>query len=376
MEKSMYYEIIERYLPNLILSIVETLNEKHTNTLSYLFKERLTPAYSADGRWSSIKGAYTRVAADVVSMDSELPLKSRDSLETASGQIPKQGMKLWLGETELKKIDGMIRDGRPIAQIVSTIFQDLPRVIEGIWERNEDIFLSMLSTGVGLATRSNGTGLRVDVGYMEENKFGASVLWDNATTSMPIDDIQRVFDKSVADQNVITDIWMDDAALLNFYKSQQVREQYAFGLNFVGSKIPTLGFSQAEETISKKWAGVTLHRVARQIKTELNGKKQNHTPWQSGMVVFTCNDILGDLVWTDCVEASRPVAGVVYTTVGNSAATMLNGQNVPGVDEYILTSQYRENDPFKEITSSQAMVIPIINNVDQIYTLDSKTVQA
>lgn len=376
MEKSMYYEIIERYLPSLIISVVETLNEKHTNTLSYLFKERLTPVFSPDGRWSSIIGTYTRVAADVVALDSELPLKSRDSLETAQGKIPKMGMKLWLGEEEIKKIDGMIRDGRPIAQIVSAIFQDLPRCIEGVWERVEDLFLSELSTGVALSTRSNGTGVRIDVGYLAANKFGTKVIWSTSATATPIDDIQKVIDKSVADQNVITDIWMDDVALNNFYKSQQVREQYAFGMNFVGDKIPTLGFEQAKETISKKWAGVTLHRVARQIKTELNGKKQNHTPWQQGMVVFTCNESLGDLVWTDCVEASRPVAGVAYTTVGNDTATVINGQNTAGVDEYILTSQYRENDPFKEITSSQAMVVPIVNNVDQIYTLDSTTVAA
>lgn len=376
MEKSMYYEIIERYLPSLVTSVVETLNEKHTNTLSYLFKERLVPVFSNDGRWSSVIGAYTRVAADVVSLDSELPLKSRDALETAQGKIPKLGMKLWLGEEEIKKIDGMIRDGRPIAQIVNAIFRDLPRCIEGVWERIEDLFLSELSTGVALSTRSTGTGVRIDVGYLTANKFGVSVLWETSATATPIDDIQKVIDKSVADQNVITDIWMDDVALNNFYKSKQAREQYAFGQNFVGDKIPTLGFDQAAETIRKKWAGVTLHRVARQIKTELNGKKQNHTPWQQGMVVFTCNESLGDLVWTDCVEASRPVAGVAYTTVGNGAATVLNGQNTAGVDEYILTSQYRENDPFKEITSAQAMAVPIVNNVDQIYTLDSNTVQA
>ena len=376
MEKSMYYEIIERYLPSLIISVVEKLNEKHTNALSYLFKERLTPVFSNDGRWSSIIGAYTRVAADVVALDSELPVKSRDSLETAQGDIPKIGIKKWLGEKEIKKIDGMIRDGRPIAQIVSAIFRDLPNCIEGVWERLEDIFLSELSTGVGLSTRSGGTGVRIDVGYLTANKFGASVAWSTVATAKPITDIQRVIDKSVADQNVITDIWMDDVALNNFYKSQEAREQYAFGMNFVGDKIPVLGFEQAKETISKKWAGVTLHRVARQIKTELNGKKQNHTPWQQGMVVFTCNESLGDLVWTDCVEASRPVAGVAYTTVGNSTATVINGQNTAGIDEYILTSQYRKNEPFQEFTTAQAMVVPIINNVDQIYTLDSTQTQA
>lgn len=376
MEKSHYYEYIERYLPELVLSIVETLNEKHTRELSYLFKERLNPVFSPDGRWTSITGAYTRVAADIVSLDSELPLKSRDSLETASGKIPKVGMKLWLGEEEIKKVEAMIRDGRPVSQIVSVIFQDLPRVIEGVWERNEDVFLSMLSTGVGLTERSNGVGLRVDVGYLDANNFGVSALWDTPAVATPIDDMQKVFDKAVADQNVITDVWMDDVALLDFYKSTQVREQYAFNQGFVGDKIPVLGFEQAANAIRKKWAGVTLHRVARQIKTELNGKKQNHTPWQAGMVVFTCNEKLGDLVWTDCVEMSRPVDGVVYTTVGNGTGTMLTENSTSGVDEYILTSQYRKNDPWREFTSSQAMVIPIVNNVDQIYTLDSKTVQA
>lgn len=376
MEKSHYYEIIERNLPELVLSIVETLNEKHTNELSYLFKQYLTPVYSTDGRWTSIIGAYTRVAADVVSMDSELPLKSRDSLETASGEIPKLGLKKQLKEKEVKKLEALIRENRPISQIVNVLFQDLPAVIEAVWERIEDIFLSMLSTGVGLAGRSGGTGLRVDVGYLDANKFGTAVLWSNTTTSTPIDDMQKVFDKAVSDQNVITDVWMDDVALNDFYKSKQVREQYAFNQSFVGTSIPVLGFDQAAETISKKWKGVTLHRVARQIKTELNNKKQNHTPWQAGMVVFTCNENLGDLVWTDCVEALRLVEGVVYTTVGNETGTMIGENTVSGVDEYILTSQYRKNDPWGEFTSSQAMVIPIVNNVDQIYTLDSKTVQA
>lgn len=375
MEQSYYFEIIQRYLPQLLLQTVETLNEKHTNELTYLFKQRLSPMFSADGRWTSLTGMYTRVAADVVALDSELPIKSRDAIEMVSGDIPKMGMKLWLSEKDLKEIDTMIRSNVSVAQIVQKIFRDMPRVIEGIWERIEDIFLSELSTGIGLSKRNNGTGVRLNVGYLDANKFGTSVLWSDAETSTPVDDLQKVFDKAIEDQNVITDIWMDDVALNAFYKSKQVREQYAFGQGFVGEKIPTLGFAQAQEAIARRWAGVTLHRVARKIKTELNGVKTNSNPWQEGMVVFTCNEILGDLVWTNCVEATRPVEGVVYSSVGSENATVLGGTAMAGADEYILVSQYRKNDPWREFTSSQAMVIPIINNVDQIYTLDTKSVQ-
>lgn len=362
MNESLYFEYVKKYFPMLVMSIIERLNEKRTNQLPYLYKQLLTPDFSADGRWASILAEYNRVAADVVALDSELPLKSRDSLETASGEIPKLGMKLYLTEKQMKDIDSMIAQGLPINTILNKIFNDLPRCIEGIWERLEDIFLSEMSTGVGLSTRSNGTGVRIDVGYLTANKFGASVLWDgNSETATPLKDMQKVFDKALEDQNVITDIWMDDTALRGFYQSKEVREQFAFDNQVVvptGGNVPTLDFDKAGRILQTKW-GVTLHRVARKVKTELNGVKNSHSPWQAGMVVFTCDENLGSLVWTNVAEATRPVGGVRYETA----------------DNFILLSKYSKNDPLREFTSSQAMVVPIINNVDRIYTLDSKTVQ-
>ena len=86
----------------------------------------------------------------------------------------------------------------------------------------------------------------------------------------------------------------------------------------------------------------------------------SHKPWKDGTAVFTCDEKLGSLVWTTLAENTRPVAGVVYQTA----------------DEFILLSKYAKNDPLQEFTSSQAMVVPVIDNVDRIYCLDSKTVQA
>lgn len=343
----------------LVISIIERLNEKRANQLPYLYKQFLTPNFSADGRWASVLAEYNRVAADVVALDAELPLKSRDSIETASGEIPKLGMKLYLTEKQMKDIDSMIAQGLPINQIANKIFSDLPRCLQGVWERLEDMFLSGFSTGVALSTRNNGTGVRVDYGYYDANKFGVNVLWSNPSTSTPLDDAQKAFDKALEDQNTITDMWMDDIALNDFYKSDQTRQQYAFNMDFVGDKIPVLDFDKAAAVVQKKW-GVTLHRVARKIKTEINGVKESHSPWNAGTVAFSCDEVLGDLVWTNTAEMSRPVAGVEYQTA----------------DDFILLSKYSKNDPLREFTSSQAMVIPIINNVDRIYLLDTKTVQA
>lgn len=361
MEQSLYAQYVTKFFPNLVTSIAERLNEKRGTSLPYLYKDLLEPAYSADGRWASVLAEYSRVAADVVSLDSELPLKSRDAIETAQGEIPKLGMKLYLTEKQMKDLDAMIAQNQPLNRIIDKIFSDVRRCIEGVYERLEDMFLSELSTGVGVSERNNGTGVRIDVGFYNENKFGTQVVWaGNQSTAMPLDDIQKIFDKALDDNNIITDVWADDRALTAFYRNEQVRAQFAFnaGVTAMNNAVPVLDFEKAASVFSTKW-GVTLHRVARKIKTEINGKKQNHSPWKDGVLAFTCDATLGNLVWTTVAEVTRPVKQVDYQTA----------------DEFILVSKYSTNDPLREFTSSQAMVVPVLNNTDRIYTLDSTEVQ-
>lgn len=358
MEKSLYFEAVEKYFPQLVISTVEKLNEKNQQSLPYLYKDLLTPEYSADGRWASILANYTRVAADVVALDAELPLKSRDTLEKVSGDIPKIGMKVYLTEKQMKDIDAMIALGLPEQQILAKIFADTARVISGVQERLEDLFQSELSTGVGLAAENNGLGIRIDMGYADNHKFGVSKLW-TAADATPITDIQKVFDQALEDNNIITDMWVDDTWLRAFYANKEAREQFAFIMNFVGQNIPNLSFEQAQAVVAAKW-GVTLHRVNRRIKTESNGVKKNHTAWANGVCAFTCDATLGKLAWTTCAEVTRPVAGVNYQTA----------------EEFILVSKYSTNDPLREFTSSQAMVIPVLDNVDRIYIQDTTQVQA
>lgn len=358
MEKSLYFEYTQKYFPQLVASIVEKLNGKRQQTLPYLYRQHLTNTFSADGRWASITAEYTRVAADVVSMDAELPLKSRDKVSTAEGQIPKLGMKLYMSEKQLKDLDNMLAQRLPAPQILQKMFADLPRCIEAVYERIEDMFLSELSTGVALATRSGGTGVRVDMGFLEKNKFGyKGTAWTDAENSTPLDDIQLVYDKALEDQNTITTAYLDDYTIKLLGKSKQVREQFAFNQGITtNGNVPVLSYEQVASVFLSKWQ-TQLVRVARTIKTELNGKKGTHKPWSKGHITFTCYDNLGELYWTNTAEATRPVAGVSYETA----------------EQFILASRYSTNDPLREFTSSQAMVVPILNNVDAIYTFDSTT---
>lgn len=358
----MFFQYVQKYFPGLVLSIVEKLNDKNQTTLPYFYKELLSTTYSVDGRWESISGDYNRVAADVVAMDSPLPLKSRDSLTRASGNIPKVGMELFLNEKQMSDIDAMIAQGLDVKTIVQKIFEDTPRVIAGIYERLEAMFLEGLSTGVALADGNNvGTGVRLDYGYLDSHKFGVAKEWaTNATTATAIDDIEKVIRKANEEGNRIIKAYADKYWFDNFTKNQQAREQFAFIQGFVGQSIPNLTQEQVSSVMQNKF-GFNVELVDRAVKTEANGVRTVNRPWAEGTIVFVCDTQVGNLVWTRPAEMNHPVDGVSYQTA----------------DSYILVSKYRVNRPsLREYTSSQARVLPVISNPERIYTLNIKTVQA
>lgn len=355
-QESFYSEFVRRFFPQYVASVVELLNGKNQTGLTYLHKTLLTPQYSSDGRYASILAEHSRAAADVVTLDSELPIMSRDALEISTGYLPKIGKKIALTEKEMKDVDTMIAQNQPVADIVAKIFNDVVKVTEAVYERNEDLFLSALSTGYALSTNNNGSGIRIDFKFREANKFKTVKSWE-AEDSTPMDDIQKLIDKSIHDMNTVTDVYLDDYALNILYKNPQVRSTFGFyqGVTIVGNtSVPTLDLESLGSVFMRKW-GIRLHRVSRSIYTNINGANKIHQPWQKGIMAFVCDNELGTLAWTTCAEATRPVAHVAYTTA----------------ERYILVSKYATNDPLKEFTASQAMVLPVLNNVHRIYLLDT-----
>lgn len=357
MEQSLFLQYVQKFFPQLVISVAENIEKRN----EYLFKGLLNPSYSVDGRWESISGEYNRVAADVVAMDSPLPLKSRDALTSASGNIPKVGMELALTEKQMSDIDAMIAQGIPVNTVVQKIFEDTPRVIAGVYERMEAMFLEGLSTGVSLADSNNvGTGIRVDYGYLAANKFGVPTVWaGNASSAKAVDDLQKVVDKAADDGNRIIKAYADRFWFAEFAKNDQARAQFAFLQGIIGNA-PALTSQQVSAVVENMF-GFPVELVDRAIKTEANGVKSVSKPWAEGTIVFVCDNQVGNLVWTRPVEMNHPVAGVSYETA----------------DNYILVSKYRVNRPsLKEYTASQARVIPVISNPERIYTLNIKTVQA
>lgn len=358
MQKSLYQEYVDKYFTPILLALFAQINDK-ANPMPYLFLSYLTKTYSTDGKWESMLAKHKRVIADVVSEDSPLPLKKRDVITKANGVIPKIGIEMQLKESELTKIDTLKKLGKA-TEAISMIFDDTNRAFYGVYERLEAMFYQALSTGIILVDTENvGLGIRLDFGFLTENKFGVASTWDNVSSATPIDDIQKLLDKVRNDGNSVQTMWMNRSTFEKLKRTAQFRQQWAFTQNFVGGSIPTPNDEQALSTILAYFR-LQVNIVDRPFISEIDGVRTQFDAWQDGMITFTRSGVVGDLVYADLAELNHKVEGISYQLM----------------DGYILMAKFHEKRPaLKEVTQAQARAIPVIVDTLNIYQLDTTEVQ-
>jgi Phage major capsid protein E len=352
MNQSLFVQFIA-YFKAIAKSIEEKVNGKKTE-LTYLYKEMLTEELSVDLQWKSLTVNSNIVAADIVALDSALPLKKRDSFGTASGDIPKIGLKMQLSEKQMSDIDVLKARNVETSILVDKIFQDQVKATMGIHEKLEFIFLQGLSSGIGLVEDENntGTGIRVDYGYLGSNKFGVTTKWSDANAK-PIDDIKRVLKQAKAKGDVIRVLMMSDTTFDKLADNAQTRENFAFSQNFIGSNIPTPDVEQVNALMQRKF-GLTIVIVDRTVTTERDGVRTVHTPWATDNLIFLTSPKVGKLAYGILAEETRKSNKVMYEKSGS----------------FILLKKWSTEEPFAEFTSSQALALPVINNVSSIYLLN------
>ncbi len=355
----MFIEFIRKYFKAVVRSIADKLNGTE-NAPTYLHRTMLRKEYSVSGKWESMGYNGMLVAADYVAMDTSLPLKKRDSIQQANGDIPKMGMELFLNEQLLTDLDTMIATGEPAAAIATKLFADTARVIGGVYEKNEAAFLQGLSTGITLVEddKNTGTGIRVDYKYPAANKFGVPVVWSNPA-STPLSDINlRILAKASLDGKQVTVIMLDRATFNNIVKTTEAKDLVAVNTGNFGDTRPVPNLARLNQATQDEF-GYTFQIVDRSVTIEKNGVRTSYKPWAAGAVVALTSAQVGTLTYAKLAEMNHQVAGVTYETV----------------DDYILVSKYRSNKPsLSEYTSSQARVVPVIG--ETVYLMDSTTVQA
>lgn len=355
MKQTLFPKFVTAQFRGVTLAIQSKLAEA-----TYAYESMLNRVYSIDGTWNAVSNINRSIAADVVALDSPLPLKSRKPLSSASGEVPKLGMEMQLNETQLTQIDTMIKLGGEPAIITQKIFEDIASCIKGVKEKTEYIFLQGLSSGVALINQTNnvGEGVRLDYGYLTGNKFTASGSWATPATAPTIDDIERVLTAASNNGSAIRHLIMDLATFNAIRKSKQGQELYARSVANFGTNLATANKAQFLSAFKDEFdADIIIND--RSVNLEKNGVVTNVKAWTAGQIIFLQDLNVGSLVWSELAEKNHPVGGVEYSEV----------------DQYILAAKFSVNEPtVAEKSRAQARVVPVIADVNNIYKLDTLTV--
>ncbi|WP_139959176.1 major capsid protein [Flavicella sediminum] len=355
---SLFPVFVKKYFKGLVTALVTKIDDKKGEP-EYFYKALFKKKYEPTLKFESLIGRGSISAADVVAVDSPLPLKKRDSISKSEGDIPKMGMKLSLRESEMNNIDTMIAldsGGTSTKEVVKLLFGDVKKCIHGIHARLEILALQALSTGTISITSENNTGTtnRLEFAIPSANRGGASVKWETSATAKPLDDIEAIQTKARKKGDKLKYILMSPTSFNQFKKTAQVLERYAAYLNLAGSNTIVPSLSKANMFMLEDY-GMQIVIVDSSVQIEKNGKKTAITPWEEGKVTLLNSMEVGDLAYGTCAEERRPVAGVVYEKA----------------DDIMLLSKFSTNEPLAEFTSVQSYALPVLNDVESIYQLNT-----
>lgn len=375
-QPSIFQNLIEQFMPMLGLYVSEKVNGKNERERTYLHKQRLTTVYSPDQKWEGTSANTRYVKADYVSLDSPLPLKRRGQISTSNGKLPKVGIRKVMNETDINNINIMnaqlsaLSEGSDAyktkkRQIIKKLADDPSACAIGIDEQNEFTYLYGISNGIVLVqadpndTQNVGIGMRVDYGYKYSNIFRTAIA-----DTCDGDDIQNVVDAANAAGNTIAVAMISKYRLDKIRKTRWAKElaaDYQEKVYDNDSKLPVPSVKTFTDAFENEY-GFNFIIVNRTVLCEKNGKDVPVKPFNQDRIVFLPNsDTDGSLVHGTLAEMTNPAENVNYSTL----------------EEYKLISRLRLTEPsFAEVTKGQAMVLPVIEDVDGIYVLDfSKSVE-
>lgn len=354
---SLFAEYVDKYFSRVVGKIVEKFNGKKDEP-TLLHKTMLTEEYSADLKWGSTELNHSVVAADVVALDSPLPLKKRDRIGNATGDLPKLGVKYRKGEKLISDINVARARNADEATIVSKIFDDTTKCIKSMDVTKEVLFRRGLSTGQLLVTEddNDGTGIRVSFGYKEDHIFHCTGTAWLGNAPKPQDDLQQLFDKATEDGNSINHVYLTKRYFDAFRRSEQGKLLSAnYNRQVITDKalLPVPGRSAFLEVLRDEF-GAEFHLVEGTFKVQnADGSEKNAEAWKEANIVGVPETIVGRLVYGTLAEETNPVANVNYQKAGS----------------HVLIAKYSKTDPLEEFTTAQAICLPVIDNADGIYVL-------
>ena len=336
MEKSLYFDIMQNLASRLLLQVLE---EKKGEP-DYSFLDRLNEEYSIDGTFQVLSGSKRTIKADIVAMDSSIPLKSRPTLGVAYGKVPKIGQSRKMTETELKRADVIsMKFGRDSDRLRDLVLNDSVAYVDGVLDTMQELYLKGLSSGVVNVGADNVglTEIRLDYGFKADQKRGVPVVWTDTATSTPVSDIIDIVDRARANGTRLTEMHLNAIQFSQILKSAELKAYFDGVL---------LTENRARDFFRDE-LGLNIQIVTRTVNAEIDGVVTNTPVWTNGMITFTQSGELGTVFYTDTAEHNHRSECAVYAEP----------------NAYILSSMFRTVNPLEEQSIAQCMLYLLLQTL-------------
>lgn len=317
-------------------------------------------------RWKTLeRAAGLRIAADVVSVGSSKPQKSRDGLDRVEGNIPKIAVERIMREDELREYNsllamskvGGLAGNNMQTELVKAWADDVEFCFTAVASRLEDIALRQISRGkVSFNAKNNAavvTQFDADYEIPTAQKIGVDTSYSSGTSGKPISiDIPKALELGRKLKNATYKVlFMNQDTFIKFARQTEVIKSVASFAQNVLNIQSTPSLEQVNTYLASRndiFRGLQIRTFEDpNIIYELADGSRNIAPhpFDDDVMLFSESEVLGETYWAQPTEAMEHEGDVT----------------VKAMQGHTCVRRYYDENRITEITDGAANAFPAWN---------------
>lgn len=312
-------------------------------------------------KWESLYGEKgVPVAADVISYDASAPIKTREVINKAVGDIPKIAISRVMSEQDWNKYRMLMyyaNGDQNKRELLDLVFNDLDFCYNGVRARMEWMAMQILSSAaLSLSkTTNNGrvTETALDFAVPTANKYGVTVNWATSASATPLEDLEDLAETAANTYGVTLKYFvMRRSDFLELRNADDTTTKIKAWINSTGTLLVTL------DVINQYMTANGLPNII-VVNPSVRLEDEDHArtvvnPWTQYRVVGIPDLNVGSVQHGPiAIESSAEV---------QKKATLVK-------KDFVLNYKYAQLNPFGEVTVSEANAFPVLNDPDALFYL-------
>ena len=306
------------------------------------------------------------VAAPTIGENSKEPILGTEGLETLKETILRHALTLPMTMQDYRKVlqildSKSLPDQAKTQQLITLMWGNVETVVKAVLGKLDIIFLKALSNEgkMELDDENNpegGVKGSISFNQPDENIASSSVAWTDANkdTVDCFEDIQSIID-AAQDKTVLSKILLAPSKISYMCRTKKI-------------KLMIWGSDKSARIVQLKDLNAYMQEnnlpvfepIRRQVRIQNGTKRKPYTPWNSKNLVFIPDGKLGLVKNAYANSELNPENGVSYSNYGRIRVSQW------GVGE-------TQNSNSVEFTKAEVMALPVITEMNGIYTLKTES---